>query len=113
MLEYWYQAIASEKGIKLETNDILGLQRRLYKARAESADPELANLALVPSPTTSNQLWIIKRGPAQSAGSASQSNDQSLEVGLELVSVPIHEAGSVGRNPNSDARPQGKDLKKT
>lgn len=61
MLEYWYAALASTRGVKIRVSDLATAQRRLYKARADAADPSLESLALVPSPTSPEELWIVKR----------------------------------------------------
>lgn len=67
MIEYLYQALASDHGIKVETNDVEGLRQRLYAARRKAMDPSLDVLSLVPSPTGESILWIVKRnGDSQS-----------------------------------------------
>ena len=56
-----YQAMTTKYGLVLETDNLPILRARLYKARAESGDPDLACLQLRPDPVAQNQyLWIIK-----------------------------------------------------
>lgn len=59
MLEHWYSALASPRGIKLRVSDPEAAKRKLYKVRADANDLELKALALVPSPTEPDVLWII------------------------------------------------------
>lgn len=61
-LEPWYQALDAEFGIVLETNMRDVAKGKLYAARKEADDPELAGLSIVVSPTSpESQLWIVKR----------------------------------------------------
>jgi hypothetical protein len=60
MLELWYQALAEPIGLVIETNNPDRYKARLYRAREESGDPALKALSIVQSPTTPNQIWIIK-----------------------------------------------------
>lgn len=63
MLEYLYEALASEAGKVIVTSDVEKLRQNLYKARREALDPELDQLALIPSPTNpTGELWIVKKG---------------------------------------------------
>lgn len=64
MLEYLYQALASERGIKLEVSDPERARQRLYAARREAMDTALDVLSVVQSPTDPSHLWIIKRSAA-------------------------------------------------
>jgi hypothetical protein len=63
MLEYWYNALASPNGIKLYVSDMETAKRRLYASRKEAHDAALDSLALVPSPTSQSELWIVRRTP--------------------------------------------------
>lgn len=61
LLETLYDALREPLGIVVETNDVERLRQKLYALRKDH--PDLADLSLVPSPTTPNQLWILKRNP--------------------------------------------------
>lgn len=93
MLEYWYSALASPHGIKLSVSDIPTAQRKLYAARADACDESLKVLALVPSPSTPNEIWII-HAPKR-VRSVTESNDQSVPNGLGVDAIDILENGSI------------------
>lgn len=57
----WYQALASDTGICLSSDDRDSLRQRLYAARAARGDPDLDGLSLVLSPADSTHVWIVKR----------------------------------------------------
>lgn len=79
LLEYWYQALRTPRGIKLRTSDRAKLQRELYAARKASLDKELESLSIVPSPTDARVLWIVKRnGQAQGNCEDSEGNLEPL-----------------------------------
>jgi len=59
----WYSALAAPYGIVVETDNPEALKARLYAARAESQDPDLANISIKTSPFNPSQLWLIKRQP--------------------------------------------------
>ena len=61
-LEFLYQALSASHGICVRSDDVPALQQRLYKVRREACDPALDVLSLVPSPTDSTELWIVKKG---------------------------------------------------
>lgn len=82
MLEHWYSALASPHGIKLSVSDIPTAQRKLYAARADSHDETLKVLALVPSPSTPNEIWII-HAPKR-VRDLNQGDDKPLPNGLDL-----------------------------
>lgn len=47
MLELWYQALNTEHGILLDCfGELTRVKAALYKARADSGDPKLANLSI-------------------------------------------------------------------
>ena len=61
MRDYLYEALASEFGIVIETDQPLSLRGKLYAERR--ADPALSCLSLVLSPTNpEGELWIVKKG---------------------------------------------------
>ncbi len=63
-LELLYQAMGAELGIAVKTSDFLNGRARLYAARAQSGDPELARLQLRRGLAGEGEdvLWIVK-GP--------------------------------------------------
>lgn len=63
LLEFWYSALRSPKGVVIETDDPERLKQRLYKARTEAYDTDLDGVSIVQSPTTPNQLWLVKKRP--------------------------------------------------
>lgn len=65
MRELLYQALASDLGIVVETNDVERTRAKLYAARREANDPALEILSFTPSRTSpETQLWIVKRTEA-------------------------------------------------
>lgn len=66
-IEYWYQALAMERGVVLKTDNPKLLVAKLYAARKAAMDPDLEVLSIVLSPLASDQVWIIRNGSAQSS----------------------------------------------
>lgn len=62
MLEILYAALASPKGVVVKTNDVERLRAKLYAARREEHDEALNSLGFTPSPTSEDELWIVKKG---------------------------------------------------
>jgi hypothetical protein len=60
-LELWYQAMAAQFGIVVETSRPQLFIQKLYAARRGSMDPALANLSIVQSPLVVGEVWILKR----------------------------------------------------
>lgn len=63
LLELLYTALHEEFGIVVETDDAERLRQRLYPLRKE--DESLSVLSFVISPTSANQLWIIRHGKSK------------------------------------------------
>lgn len=63
-LEHWYAALNSPLGVCLRTSDRERLRAALYKSRAEACDETLQALSVVFSPTASDEVWIVKKGPS-------------------------------------------------
>lgn len=64
-LELLYQALASPLGIVIRVDNFQLAQAKLYAARRQSGDPELACLQLRHSPFDPEQeLWIIRGQPS-------------------------------------------------
>lgn len=60
MIEILYDALASDLGIIVHTDDVPRLRQKLYAERRK--DPALKALAFTPSPTSpGSELWIVKR----------------------------------------------------
>jgi hypothetical protein len=58
----WYDALASEHGVIIETDDPNAVKQRLYAVRAESQDEDLKSISIVTSPTNPERdLWLVKR----------------------------------------------------
>ena len=63
-LEYWFIALREPVGLILYTDNRQLLMNRLYAARAEYAkggNQELDELALCVSPTSDQELWIVRK----------------------------------------------------
>lgn len=62
MIEFWYQALASECGIVLTTDNPARLIQYLYRARTDAQDPDLQVISVCQSPVNPSHLWLVKRG---------------------------------------------------
>lgn len=68
-IELLYDALRSDLGIIVETNEPKILRAKMYAARKEADDPELDCLSLLESPTNPDQdLWILKRPTGETDG---------------------------------------------
>jgi len=63
VLSYWYQALASPLGIQVVCSDPDKIRARLYTARKEAKDFDLAQIAVCSSPFDPTRLWLVKRSP--------------------------------------------------
>ena len=59
-LALWRQALATEIGLAIATDDTRWLERRLYSSRQEAAEPELWKLIMV-KPPNGRELWLVKK----------------------------------------------------
>lgn len=60
MINYLYDALASEFGIIIKSNDPLMLRARLYPLR--KSDPQFLELSFVLSPDApESDLWIVRK----------------------------------------------------
>lgn len=66
MINYLYQALTSPRGICLRTSDGDFARQKLYEARREAADPQLAALAICISPSDKDEVWIVRKGSKES-----------------------------------------------
>ena len=62
-LNFWYMALASERGIEIVTDNFDVLRTKLYSLRAAVKDTDLAGIAICVSPFDPNRLWLVKREP--------------------------------------------------
>ncbi len=59
--EYLYAGLAAKYGISISASNVPLARARLYKARAELQDPDLARLQFRPDPARpATHIWIIK-----------------------------------------------------
>lgn len=64
LLELWYSAIRSPKGIVIETTDPERLKQQLYRTRTEACDEALNEVSILQSPTIpESHLWLVKKRP--------------------------------------------------
>ena len=68
MLEYFYDALTSPRGIFLECEDRYALRQKLYAERRASDDVQLSAISLVFSPLNPRQLWLVKRHEPDAEG---------------------------------------------
>lgn len=63
IMELLYEAIRAERGIKVRviSPSVELFRAKLYAARRDSNDPELAGLAFWISPVNPNVIWIGKK----------------------------------------------------
>jgi hypothetical protein len=55
-----YEALGSEFGVVVQTDDAKRCREKLYLLRKEAKDPDLDCISIVQSPTAPNQLWLVK-----------------------------------------------------
>lgn len=60
LLEILYTALQSPIGVVIRVSDFQLAQQRLYKARRDAMDPELACLQFRRSPFDPLEIWIVK-----------------------------------------------------
>jgi hypothetical protein len=60
-LSPWYLALSSDFGFSFSSEDREAARQKLYRARGEARDPDLASLSIV-LPANSNEIWIVKHG---------------------------------------------------
>lgn len=65
VLEFWYRALRADFGIVVDVDDFNLARAKLYKARKDSGDKDLDSLSISQSPTSQNQLWIVKNEPSK------------------------------------------------
>lgn len=65
LLSYWYQALASERGIEIICSDVEGTRSKLYAARKAAKDFDLDRISICLSPFDPCKLWLVKRNDQQ------------------------------------------------
>jgi hypothetical protein len=73
--DIWLRALKSEFGLCITVDNRVLLRQHLYRARAESGNPELDSMVIV-LPEQSDQLWLVHR--ESSFGTNNQSNVEPL-----------------------------------
>jgi hypothetical protein len=64
-LQFWYDALASKRGVVVAVSDVALARAKLYQARAASGDPALSDLQCRISPVLpSEELWLVKGTPS-------------------------------------------------
>lgn len=58
-LAYWHRARSEEFGVALRVDDRRGIQKILYDARTEAADPALQEIMMVMP--KGDEIWLIKK----------------------------------------------------
>jgi hypothetical protein len=62
MLELWYQALHAKYGIVVRTSNRERLKNKLYALRADAKDEDLSKVSIVMSPTSQDEIWLVKNG---------------------------------------------------
>ena len=57
----WYAALAAEHGVIIKTDDPMLCKQKLYALRKALADPDLADISIMTSPSSEGELWLVKR----------------------------------------------------
>lgn len=60
LLNLWYEALKSDVGLVLSTNDRSLLQQQLYRVRAEAGDDKLHGVVIL-LPQAENELWLARK----------------------------------------------------
>ena len=60
LLDLWLQALKSETGIAIPTDNRNVLRNHLYKARAEANMPELDEVVMI-MPENENEIWLARK----------------------------------------------------
>lgn len=66
MLHILYEALRTEYGTSITTEDSNKLRQKLYAERRKANDPDLAQLSLKLSPfNPQTELWLVKNAPVK------------------------------------------------
>jgi len=63
LINFWYRALHSERGIELVCASAESTRAKLYAARREAKDPDLDLISLTISPFDPHKLWLIRKDP--------------------------------------------------
>ena len=58
--ELWYEALVSENGVVIISDDPATFKRKLYEIRRELQDPDLEAVSIMTSKDP-NEIWLVKR----------------------------------------------------
>lgn len=61
ILNHWYRALSSPRGIELIVSDAEAVRARLYAARKAAKDTDLDRIAVCLSPFDPMKLWLVKK----------------------------------------------------
>jgi hypothetical protein len=64
ILNYWYRALHSPRGIELICSDVESIRAKLYMARKDAKDDDLKKVAVCLSPFDPMKLWLVKKEPS-------------------------------------------------
>jgi hypothetical protein len=70
LLEFWIQALHSDVGIAIPTDNRALLRQHLYRARAEANRPELDDVVMI-LPDNESEIWLVRKD-ADSPGTDNQ-----------------------------------------
>lgn len=65
ILNHWYRALHSERGVEVLCSDVESVRARLYAARKEARDPDLDQISISVSPIDDGKLWLVKKNPTK------------------------------------------------
>lgn len=69
MLDLWYNALHSQFGIVIQTDNPSLVKQKLYRARSESGDLALGEISICASPLNpSTEIWLVKKKPDAAQG---------------------------------------------
>lgn len=89
ILEHWYLALREPAGycFRVISGESKAYRSRLYEARREAQDPQLATLSVIVSPSSpEDEIWIVHReAPNVTTENPSGQEEGDVELdGLEL-----------------------------
>lgn len=56
-------ALNSPHGIAIQVTDFARARGKFYAARVQAMDQTLEQVSLCQSPTKTNEIWLVKKGP--------------------------------------------------
>ena len=67
LLNHWYRALHSPRGIELICSNAEAVRNRLYTVRKEAKDTDLDGVAICQSPFDPMRLWLVRKEPVDEA----------------------------------------------